>query len=182
MRHRSVTRSAPKAPKFRPMGRKYVVSERQPKIPKTRRGRYTGDKATDPLEKQAWPKGQRFMGKRASLPERRVIWWLLNRTSWEAGVDWQFQADYLGGRILRGGMVADFSIYSIWPGETVIWEVLGTTWHVAAWKQLKDEERKAKLLNLGAAAVIDLKEEDIIRSDRERDRMCEAAREVMTWG
>ena len=183
MRHRSVVRGSPKAPKFKKMGRGYVISEKQPSFPKTRRGRYTGDKATDPLEKQAWPKGTKYMGKRASLPERRVIWWLLNRTNLQQGVDWEFQPDYLGGRIVRGGLVSDFALYTIFPGEIILWEVLGTTWHQAAWKILKDDARKGTLLNIkGIAAVIDLKEADIIRSDRSRDEVCEAALRVEEWG
>ena len=181
MRHRSVKRGAPKAPKFKPMGREYITSPKQPSFPKTRRGQYTGDRATDPLEKQAWPKGTRYMGKRASLPERRVIWWLLNRTSLQQGVDWEFQSDYLGGRVVRGGLVSDFALYTIFAGEIVLWEVLGTTWH--AWTKVKDEARKGTLLNIkGIAAVIDLKEEDIIHSDRSRDEVCEAAMRVEEWG
>lgn len=181
MRHRSVKRKAPKAPKFKPMGQKYITSPKQPSFPKTRRGQYAGDKATDPLEKQAWPKGMRYMGKRASLPERRVIWWLLNRTDLQQGVDWEFQSDYLGGRVVRGGLVSDFALYTIFAGEIVLWEVLGTTWH--AWTKVKDEARKGTLLNIkNIAAVIDLKEEDIIHSDRSRDEVCEAAMRVEEWG
>ena len=183
MRHRSIARGIPKVPKFKPMGRKYVTSPKQPSFPKTRRGRYTGDKATDPLEKQAWPKGTKYMGKRASLPERRVIWWLLNRTDLQQGVDWEFQPDYLGGRIVRGGLVSDFALHTIFPGEIILWEVLGTTWHAAAWKVLRDDARKGTLLNIkGIAAVIDLKEEDISRSDRSRDEVCEAAMRAEEWG
>jgi hypothetical protein len=163
------------------MGQKYITSPKQPSFPKTRRGQYAGDKATDPLEKQAWPKGTRYMGKRASLPERRVIWWLLNRTDLQQGVDWEFQSDYLGGRVVRGGLVSDFALYTIFVGEIVLWEVLGTTWH--AWTKVKDEARKGILLNIkNIAAVIDLKEEDIIHSDRSRDDVCEAAMRVEEWG
>lgn len=181
MRRRSVTRNLSKAPKFKKLSTRKIITIQQPKIVKTRRGEYTGDKATDPLEREAWPKGTRYHSKLASLPERRVIWWLLHRSGLTED-EWDFQPDFLGGRAVRGGLVSDFALYTIWPGEIILWEVQGTTWHKAAWKVLKDRERAAMLLNIeGVAAVINLKEADIIRSDHSRDDVCGDALRVIQW-
>lgn len=148
----------------------------QPEIATTRRGRYTGDLAFDPLEVQAWPKGAKFMGHPCSLPERRVIWWLLHRANLEPWRDFEFQPPFLGGRIVVGGLVPDFAIYTIAPGYTVLWEVEGTTWHVGRWKEMRDEERRQKLLVFPQVlAVISIKEVDVNRSDASRNRVCEAA-------
>lgn len=176
MRERSVETKIWRPPGDRPLTTGLPRFKRELHIIKTPHGRWTGDVAFDPLEVQAWPKGQRFLGQRASLPERRVIWWLLHRAQLVPVADFSFQNPYLGGRILHGGLVSDFDIYTIVPGQVVIWEVQGETWHQAAWKQQKDETRRATLLTMREVfAVINLQESDVNRSDAERDRTCERA-------
>jgi hypothetical protein len=181
VRIRSVDRPIKYAEAVRPLKTVKPKFKAQPQVTKTPEGRYTGDKAIDPLERQAWPKGKDFLGKIASLPERRVIWWLL-KNGFQPGADFEFQPDYLGGRLIKGGLVADFAVYNILPGETVIWEVQGTTWHEAGWKEYRDEARKGTLLNIeGVAYLINLKESDIIRSDDSRNSVCEDAMRLLEW-
>lgn len=176
MRVRSVKTEIHKPPYDRPLTTGIPRFKQGPHIIKTPHGRRTGDVAFDPLEVQAWPKGQRFLGQRASLPERRVIWWLLHRAQLVPVADFSFQNPYLGGRILHGGLVSDFDIYTIVPGQVVIWEVQGETWHMAQWKQQKDEARRQMLLVMPEVfAVINLQEHDVTRSDADRDRLCEEA-------
>ncbi|RKY68958.1 MAG: hypothetical protein DRQ02_02675 [Candidatus Latescibacterota bacterium] len=182
MRVRSVDTDISKLPGDRPLTTS-LPRATELDIVKTPRGRRTGDATFDPLEVQAWPKGQRFLNQRASLPERRVIWWLLYRAKLRPGIDFNFQNPYLGGRILHGGLVSDFDIYTIVPGHIVIWEVQGTTWHKAAWKQQKDEARRVTLLAMKEIfAVINLRESDINRGDAERDRLCESAWRLIDRG
>lgn len=181
MRIRSIDRPVKYAPSLKPLKTVKPKLKFHPQVTKTPEGRYTGDKATDPLERQAWPKGKDFLGKRASLPERRVIWWLLNN-GFKPGGDFEFQPDYLGGRLMKGGLVADFAMYNIMPGEVVIWEVQGTTWHEGGWREYRDEARKGTLLNIkGVAHLINLKESDIIRSDGSRNEVCEDAMRLLEW-
>jgi len=176
MRYRSVDRAVDKPPGDKLIGGRRLRFRQHSEFPKTRRGRYTGDIAFDALEVQAWPKGSEFMGHPASLPERRVIWWLLHRAHLTPGVEFEFQAGFLGGRVVRGGLVADFSIYTIAPGYIVLFEVEGTTWHMGRWKEMRDEARRQTLLKFPEVfAVIQLKEVDINASDRSRDETCEMA-------
>lgn len=176
MRHRSVDRPVDNPPGFKELGTRRLRFRQHSQFPKTRRGKYTGDIAFDALEVQAWPKGTEFLGQPASLPERRVIWWLLHRAQLTPGVEFEFQPDFLGGRILRGGLVADFGILTTVPGMIVLWEVEGETWHRGRWRELRDEARRAKLLTFPEVfAVLSLKEIDINRSDRSRDEVCEMA-------
>lgn len=183
MRYRSVKANISRMPGYKPLATGKPRLSQHPTITHTPAGRRTGDLAFNPLEVQAWPKNQRFLGQRASLPERRVIWWLLNRARQVAGADFSFQNPYLGGRILHGGLVSDFDIYSIVPGQIVIWEVQGTTWHKGLWKQQKDEVRRATLLLIPEVfAVLNLHERDINRNDAERDRLCEAAWRLIKRG
>ena len=180
MRSRSITKPIKYPEKFKPLGRGLPRTRRpQLKIVKTPRAPKTADVAINPLERQAWPKGERFRDKKASLPERRVIWWLINKSGLEPG-DFEFQPEYLGGRQLKGGLVCDFAMLTIMPGAVVIWEVEGETWHEAAWKQIKDRLRKATLLTLpGVEMVISLQERDINRSDPSRDAVCEDAMKLI---
>ena len=83
---------------------------------------------------------------------------------------------------MKGGLVADFAMYNIAPGEVVIWEVQGTTWHKGGWREYRDEARKGTLLNIeGVAHLINLKESDIIRSDDSRNEVCEDAMRLIEW-
>lgn len=183
MRHRSTTTNIAAPPKDKPFTARLPREEGIPDFPKTRRGQYAGDRAIDWREKEAWPKNTRFLNKLASLPERRIIWWLLFRAKLVPGADFEFQPDFLGGRIVRGGLVSDFAIYTVIPGQVVLWEVEGTTWHRAAWKQLRDQARKQILLTLPEVfAVISLKEGDVNHSDRKRDQICEDAMRLIEHG
>lgn len=180
MRERSLETRIWKPPYDRPLTTGVPRFKQELHIIKTPHGRRTGDVAFDPLEVQAWPKGQRFLGQRASLPERRVIWWLVHRAQLAPVADFGFQTPYLGGRILPGGLVSDFDIYTIVPGQVVIWEVQGETWHEAAWMQQKDEARRQMLLVMPEVfAVINLQEHDVNRSDADRDRLCEEAWQLL---
>jgi len=176
MRYRSVARPVDTPPGDNRIGGRRLRFRQHSEFPKTRRGRYTGDIAFDALEVQAWPKGSEFMGQPASLPERRVIWWLLHRAHLTPGMDFEFQPDFLGGRILRGGLVADFGLHTPVPGYVVLWEVEGTTFHLGRWREFRDEARRQKLLAFPEVfAVLSLAEVDINRSDRSRDETCEMA-------
>lgn len=178
MRRRSVTANIGSPPKLKPTTTGLPRGKGIPDFPKTPRGVYTGDRAVDWRERQAWPKDTRFMEKLASLPERRVIWWLLYRAEpkLEPYRDFEFQPEFLGGRVVRGGLVSDFALYNVVPGQIVLWEVEGTTWHAAGWRQMRDEARKAKLLTFPEVfAVLSLKEIDINHSDESRNQVCEDA-------
>ena len=136
------------------------------------------------LEKEAWPKDEPFNDpitgpQTGTLPERRVLWWLLYRAKLRPGVDFCFQTDFLGGREQPGGVVADFVLFEP-TGGVLGWEILGEYWHTSYSDRHKSVDKTLRLLGISfrgepLTQIIGLWESDINESDSKRDRICEMA-------
>ena len=136
------------------------------------------------LEREAWPKNVPYVdmangAQIGTLPERRVLWWLVYRSKLSPN-DFEFQTDFLGGRARVGGGVADFVIYSYSPGGVMVWEVLGEEWHSNTWQRNRDYTRRmivtsTRFHGLPVVQYIEMWEHDINFSDARRDELCEAA-------
>jgi len=83
--------------------------------------------------------GEQFTvhGQKASSYEWNVAWALE-----QAGLEYIFQVDYLGGRRLMGGLVVDFLVKTA-PLSTPLW-VNGDYWHTG--KQATEDEMKKAML------------------------------------
>lgn len=164
------------------------VSRRKPRKPDTGRAerprwRQAPLVLQEDLEKQAWPKEKPYPdfyngAQKGTLPERRVLWWLLYRGKVERH-NFQFQTDFLGGRLGIGGGVADFAIYNQMAGGILVWEVMGEEWHILPWHQKRDAARKMHILSTKfngwpVVAYVELWERDINYSNARRDQICEA--------
>lgn len=104
----------------------------------------------DPLEKAA------LQNVPGTLPERIVWKWLIDE-------DHIFEAQSIqeGGRMVIGGSVVDFLVYSM-AGRPVCIRVMGDYWHGPQFpeRQARDDEQRARL-NMMGYIVCDLWEHDI---------------------
>jgi hypothetical protein len=111
--------------------------------------------------REAWRIAQR--GILGTLPELCGYAWLESR-----GRLFEFQSAMLGGRMIRGGAVADFVIYDLVPGGVGIWRIQGDYWHGGRESIEHDREQRARLLvswyaGLPVRLVVDLWESDVYR-------------------
>ena len=109
--------------------------------------------------REAWRIAQR--GVMGTLPELCGFAWLEGR-----GRLFEFQSSMLGGRMIRGGAVADFVIYDLVPGGLAIWRIQGDYWHGSQESIEHDREQRERLLvswygGLPVRMVVDLWESDV---------------------
>jgi hypothetical protein len=134
-----------------------------------------------PLEKQAIPKGELFMGKgNISLPHRRVIWWLLNVARLEPYYDFLIEVPIFGESGRAYTVLPDVMLLTAHPGGILALEIQGLYYHGKQWQRYHDQIRKerllkARIMGLPVKAVLFLWEDDICRSDQSRDRVCALA-------
>jgi len=164
------------------------------KVSDVQRGRQKGAPAVikPDLERQAWPKDKVYIcpengpQEQATLPERRVLWWLLYKSGLKPG-RWAFQSDFMQRQTLwQNNPVADFVIYKT-SGGVMVWEVLGWKWHGTSWQRQRDYARRILILSrrhrgLPVTDYIEIWDKDINFSDSRRDRVCEAAMEGVEMG
>jgi len=81
--------------------------------------------------------GYYVQDRKASLYEYNFAWALDKR-----GLDYAFQFDILGGRLLKGGMVIDFLVFTV-PLSTPVW-IHGEYWHMGK-QAMIDKYQKAIL-------------------------------------
>ncbi len=101
----------------------------------------------------------------ASLPEIVAYDWLRRK-----GVQFDYQGEAFGGRMMRGGQVPDFVIGQ--GGGVLCWRIQGEYWHSKPGDREKDLVQKIALLatridGRPVWAVVDIWEDDIYR-DREK--------------
>jgi len=92
-------------------------------------------------------------GQPASLPERMVA-----TTLTKLGIDYTFQQRYLGGRTVKGGVVADFTLF----GLGIIISVLGEYYHYGMDRTGQDLMQRTALLSQQNLLTIFLDESDIM--------------------
>ena len=98
-----------------------------------------------------------------TLPELCVYGWLEQRKHL-----FEFQSSLMGGRLLKGGAVADFVILDMAPGGLVVWRVQGEYWHGTRESRQRDRAQRDRLLcswygGMPIIQVVDLWEYDIYR-------------------
>lgn len=97
-------------------------------------------------------------GLGGSLPEYIVWEYLVTRKGWRPGIEFVYQASFIGGRTQYGGFVADFLIR---PGN-MIWNVQGLRYHLTQTKdRAADIVAKAILAGQGYR-VLFLWEDDLL--------------------
>jgi hypothetical protein len=134
-----------------------------------------------PLEQQAIPKGELFMGKgNISLPHRRVIWWLLHVAYLEPYYDFVIEVPIFGEHGRAYTVLPDVMLLTAHPGGILAWEIQGLHYHGKQWQQYYDELRRqrllqARIMGMPVKAVIYLWENVICRSDDARNRVCALA-------
>jgi len=94
----------------------------------------------DPLEMRAVPHSE----VRGTLPERILYKYLVERMHMMPGVDFTFQTSLVGGRIVLGGIVADF----MFPLLRIVIQIQGPT-HRDFLRMRKDQEQTAILEDFG---------------------------------
>jgi hypothetical protein len=141
-----------------------------------------------PLEKQAIPKGELFMGKgNISLPHRRVIWWLLNVAHLVPYYDFIIEVPIFGESGRAYTVLPDVMLLTAHPGGIIAGEIQGLYYHGKTWQGYHDQLRRQRLLkarfnSLPVKAVVFMWEDDICRSDQARDGVCEAFMQGMEMG
>lgn len=108
-----------------------------------RRGLREPKVGEDPQEQRAVPKWQ----VRGTLPERIVYKGLVDR-HFIPNVDFDFQSSLQGGRLVLGGIVADFMVFK----RHMIIQVQGPT-HGGFLRNRKDEEQTEALAAMGYSVV-----------------------------
>lgn len=112
-----------------------------------------------------------------TLPELCTYEWLEGRFLFE------FQSSLMGGRLIRGGAVADFVIVDLQPGGLVVWRIQGDYWHTRGERARQDAEQKARLLGtwymgMPIVSVVDIWESDIYKRFPEVFRRAEVGVEL----
>jgi len=105
-----------------------------------KRGLHRPKVGEDPLEARAVPINQ----VRGTLPERILYKYLTDRLFLAPGVDFTFQSSMLGGRMMLGGIVADF----VFPLMRIVIQVQGVT-HRDYLRMRKDVEQAEILEDFG---------------------------------
>lgn len=156
---------------------------------RTRRGPILVELKPD-LEKQAWPKGKPYIDPRTgpqigTLPERRVLWWLLYKADLKP-TDFEFQSDWRQAGTLFQVALADFVIYNM-AGGVLVWEVMGTHWHALPWHKARDYLKRLRVMasrhnGLPVLFYIELWERDLNLSDSRRNHVCERAMQGVEIG
>lgn len=113
-----------------------------------------------------------------SLPEMCTYVWLESRKYL-----FEFQSALMGGRVIRGGAVADMLIYDLAPGGIVVWRVQGDYWHGSRDAIARDQEQRARLMTswhagMPVVRVTDLWETDIYDRYPEVFRLAEVGMEL----
>lgn len=93
-----------------------------------------------------------------TYPEFLVWQWLVKK-GYQAGVDFQFQSSFFGGRRDLGGLVADFIIDAMTP--PVVIRVQGEYWHVLPGRRERDFFEMIRLNEIGFT-VVDAWENDLL--------------------
>ena len=97
----------------------------------------------------------------ATTPELAVIR-ALESLGYRMGVDYEFQSKMMGGRDVKGGMIADFLIFSL----KLIIRVQGEYYHYGrADVEARDKYQKEALTSQGYT-VVDINAEDALRNAR----------------
>lgn len=163
---------------YRPTRLRHIEADR------TDVGRWRGeaDDIVFDAEAQAWPKdipyGDLLSGPQTgTLPERRVLWWILHRKKLSP-VEFIFQSDTFGMPSTPGAVQSDFIIFR--QGTAIVWEVQGEQWHYRYSQRRQDAARR--LLVMGQMInghritdYVDIWEHDVNMSDARRDIVCEMA-------
>ena len=106
-------------------------------------------------------------------PEWWVYQWLLHRGLKER-VDFTYQENVQGGRVIPGGSVIDFMIRGA-PGGSLLWRIQGYYWHYGrpGGQRMKDYEKRLRLEGQGFT-VIDILDRDI-EDPQQREKVLDAA-------
>lgn len=94
----------------------------------------------------------------ASIPEFIVYEWLVNVKKQQDGVDFTFQAPFLGGRTEFGGFVLDF----FFPALRVGWRIQGERYHLLLTQDRARDAIARQILEGRGIQIIDLFETDLL--------------------
>lgn len=173
-------------PRVGEIGRLEAEKPTEPDIPTTPRGPDLLETMPEKVEQWARLIGrdraraiQRLVedGVVGTLPELCAYDWLNGRYLFE------FQSSLMGGRLIRGGAVADFVIVDLASGGLVVWRIQGDYWHTKDDRERQDEEQKGRLLGtwymgMPIVTVVDIWESDIYERFPEVFRRAEAGVEL----
>ena len=163
---------------YRPTRLRHVQADR------TGVGRWRGE-AQDilvDLEAQAWPKGVPYGDQMAgaqigTLPERRVLWWLLYRKKLSP-VEFIFQSDTFGMPATPVAVQNDFVIFR--GPSAIVWEIQGEQWHYRFNQRTRDAAKMMRVLGQWVAGhrvtdYVEIWEHDINMSNSRRNDVCDLA-------
>ena len=111
-------------------------------------------------QEERWHAWQQLPTIRGSAPITEfIVWeWLVKRKGLQPGVDFIYQAPFLGGRTLFGGFVIDF----YFPAQRMAWNPAGLRYHYTTTAQrARDRLAKVAMANRGIMLIY-LWEDDLM--------------------
>jgi hypothetical protein len=105
------------------------------------RGGQKAEKLRDPKEDPPYF----IRGVQADSKDEYWVGLALERIEEETGWGWAYQVPVYGGRMLRGGNVVDFLVYT--PGRWTLLDPMGRYWHTGAREDRRQMERVARRKN-----------------------------------
>ena len=114
----------------------------------------------DQALKERWEAWQRLPFIRGSAPITEfIVWeWLTKKKGLIHGLDFIYQAPFLGGRTMFGGFIIDF----YFPSQQMAWNPAGLRYHYTTTEQRgRDRLSKARLASRGILLIF-LWEDDLM--------------------
>jgi G:T-mismatch repair DNA endonuclease (very short patch repair protein) len=108
----------------------------------------------------------------ATLPELAV-----QRELDRLGIDYEFQSEFFGGRMQKGGAVADFYI----PSRGIVISVIGIYWHTDPTRRAQDAIQRLSLIAQGITTIY-ITDEQIKRNVRHYVEEALMGNDLSGWG